>query len=55
MIQVRSRTGGHRLGIKRGLDHVAKKGGKVGFPRHPEKEMGASFDEVLTITLLGQV
>ena len=55
MTWVRSRTGGRRLGVKRGLDHVAKKGGKAGFPRkeiqpceHLEKETGTSFDKVLT-------
>ena len=55
MIQARSRTGGRCLGVKQGLDHVAKKGGKVGFPRkgiqpygRPEKETGTLLDEVLT-------
>ena len=53
----RSRTGGHHLGVKRGLDHVAKKGGKAGFPRkeirpceRPEKETGTSLDKVLTVS-----
>ena len=57
MIRARSRTGGCSLGVERGLDHVAKKGGKAGFPRKgiqpcdcPEKETGTSLDEVLTVS-----
>ena len=55
MIRARSRTGGHHLGIEQGLDHVAKKGSKVGFPRKetqpcecPKKGTGTLLDEVLT-------